>query len=229
MPLAVHPPQVDPYVHEGFRRKHINWFDRVDPSALSPTHSHGSTTTTSSTDPSDALAAVHAVGYEPLAEQTLFQRKHFNPTHGGLARVYAPILDCLSPDPETMPGTGASPDLVASLLSAFTLASNAPAKARILLQLQRVTATPDMPGQPSVENWHRDGVNTIGIICVSRRDVEGGVSEFRAEVDNEVLSLHLAPGQLAVFEDAGVMHRVTEIACAPGAVDGARDVVLIAF
>ena len=45
----------------------------------------------------------------------------------------------------------------------------------------------------------------------------------------EILQVDLAPGQMAVFEDAPVRHRVTPIQVEAGQVSGHRDVVLFSY
>jgi len=211
--------QVDPYIREGYRRKHIGWFKKE-----------------------------HR-GYLHLPESTLFQAKQFNPVHGDVARVYPPL-------------EAHTPDVARVILRTLELFDDVvedgvPAGARILFQMQRVTAAPGRDGKPSVEDWHRDGVKKIGIICVGRENIVGGLSQFRNgasqtqqrrrtrprpssktlhgnddgddDDEDDVYTLELSPGHMAVFDDASVLHRVTDISSADGRNEGARDVILLSF
>lgn len=187
--------RVDPYVPEGFRRKHIGWFDVARGQAGS--------------------GQAGRPEFEPIRGlNTLYQSREVNPVHGGLARVYPPIQHA---DGETL----------RRLLALFTEVAEVPDGARLLLQLQRVTTTPDNVGKPSVEDWHRDGVRAIGIVVVNRDNITGGINEFRSPDQDVDLRKELPPGFMAVFNDAGVLHRVTDIKSLDGATMGFRDVILI--
>ena len=96
----------------------------------------------------------------------LYQSAAYNPTHGDLARTYPELIpsDC---------------EAMMTMLSLFADQSEMPIGETVLLQYQRVTCRIDQEGEPSVEGWHRDGVNRIGICCVSRDGIEGGKNLFR--------------------------------------------------
>ena len=173
---------LDPYVPEGFRRKHIVRYSRL---------------------------------MEVDDDNLLYQSNRINPTHGDVARKYARFC----------------PRDVAPLREAlkyFISAINVPEDEEILIQAQRVTCTPTTEGLPSVENWHRDGVTRVGIICVSRDNISGGINEFKCP-ENDILKKHLEPGQMAIFDDPDILHRVTPIRSADGIRGGHRDVLLFGF
>jgi len=184
---------VDPYVREGFRRKHIRRY-RV----LSKEHD--------------------LVLLQPLPNEPLFQRKLFNPVHGDIQRNY-PIF---KPTWDTM-----------KVIHAFVRESDVVEGQRILVQAQRIVCTPNMIGLPSVEDWHQDDVTEIGIFCVTRKNVLGGMNQFQELSSDKIASSFvLQEGELALFKDAFVRHRVTPIAYDP--IDdkscdghGYRDVLLL--
>lgn len=155
-------------------------------------------------------------GLTRINKSVLYQSKEYNPVHGDIARQYPQIV-CETRDLER-------------LLDLCLTCCDAPKDVDldILLQFQRVTATPFQVGKPSVENWHRDGVEKVGVICVGRENVIGGVSEFRNN-SGEVLRKELSPGYMVTFTDADIMHRVTEIECHSSEDDGIRDVILFAY
>lgn len=186
--------QVDPYVPEGFRRKHIVRYrvlekeDRTGQPVL-----------------------------ELLPPAPLYQRTDVNPVHGGLTRVY-PML---RPTADTL-----------NVVRAFVRESSVAVDDCVLVQAQRVTCTLEQGGLPSVEGWHRDDVTEMGIYCVSRRGIRGGTNQFSAQPERgRVLDVVLRVGEMVVFEDAPLLHRVTPIRVAPGAPRGCgyRDVLLMSY
>ena len=180
--------QIDPYVKEGFRRKHIMRYRVV------------------SRNPVIRLA--------PLPQEPLFQRKLYNPVHGDMARVY--------------PGFKPSSDTF-RVIQTFVHNSSVQEGQRILVQAQRITCSVEQEGLPSVENWHQDDVDEIGIFCVSRVGVVGGMNQFQDLNGRLLTSLVLEEGELAMFNDADVKHRVTPIRVdiERGHLVGFRDVLLM--
>jgi len=172
---------VDPYVKEGYRRKHISRF-----------HFDGKS-------------------YVEKENAALYQSSLINPTHGNIKRVY----------PSYKPS---QQDDLLDVLRFFTEVTDMPPDQNILVQAQRITCERDKEGLPSVENWHRDGVTKIGILCVDRNNISGGINEFRQ--DEDVLSIMMMPGHFVVFQDADIMHRVTPITSDSY---GHRDVMLFAY
>jgi hypothetical protein len=97
----------------------------------------------------------------------------------------------------------------------------------VLVQAQRVTCEPGHTGLPTVEDWHRDGVISMAVVCIARYNVRGGISEFRLpHAPGAVVRSELAPGFMAVFDDAPIQHRVTPIEAEDDATGGHRDVLL---
>jgi hypothetical protein len=192
---------IDPYVRDGYRRKHLVRYRCVQ--QRSPT--------------APLLMAVL-----PLAP--LLQPSDINPVHGGLVRRY----------PEFRPTPGPAAVAVHRLLAAYADIGGVVEGDTVLVQAQRVTCSPTQAGLPTVEGWHRDGVLTMGIVCVARYNVRGGLNEFRLPQDrpdrpdrpDRIERFELIPGCMAVFDDAGVEHRVTPVASEDGTTPGHRDVLL---
>ena len=179
--------QTDPYLAEGYRRKHILWVKPVE----NRYHIH--------------------------KNNVLYQSKSYNPVHGGLERRYPPI------------DVRRDPAIVKRILDVFVECAQVPENHDILLQFQRITTEPGNYGKPSVEGWHRDGVNKIGIICVERNNILGGMNEFKVDDVSPIFQQELPPGFMAIFNDADVFHRVTEIEPADHTHQGHRDVILMSF
>lgn len=180
---------VDPYVKEGFRKKHIVRY-----------RFHASQNY-----------------FEKLPNTPLFQSSNVNPTHGDIQREY----------PEYNP---TQPTAFEQVLETFRELADVPDGANMLIQAQRITCAPGSEGLPSVEGWHRDGVTKIAILCVNRSNVRGGINQFRSNDDQaNVIPIGMSCGQMVVFEDDNVQHRVTPIRCNSEKFDGYRDVMLFAY
>jgi hypothetical protein len=178
---------VDPYVKEGYRKKHI------------------------------LRAKYTKNGLEKVPLRPLFQSKDTNPTHGNIIRIYPEVVSD-------------SPDTIDNILHLFIKLTNMPLNETILFQEQRVQCDNMLTGLPSVENWHKDSVSKVGIICVSRENIVGGINQFRVNNDQaNVLSKVLLPGFMAVFEDDQIQHRVTPIRPLDKSKQGYRDVILLAY
>jgi hypothetical protein len=116
------------------------------------------------------------------------------------------------------------------LVALFQQKANVPSGQNLLIQAQRITCDANNAGLPSVEGWHRDGVEKIGIVCMNRSNITGGINQFRANDKKEVvISVSLAVGTMVIFEDDQVEHRVTPIHTEDPVTPGYRDVMLFAY
>jgi hypothetical protein len=151
-----------------------------------------------------------------LPLQPLYQSGDINPTHGNIDRVY----------PEYIPG---DPVELGKLIRFFIAKSPIPETARLLIQAQRITCSPQQQGLPAVEGWHRDGVTAIGVACINRHNIDGGVSEFRDNKTGKTVRVMLKPGQIVLFDDTQIMHQVTPINIQAAPQEGHRDVILMSY
>ena len=159
----------------------------------------------------------HDGAFEDLPIAPLYQNIDTNPTHGNIDRVY----------PEYLPG---DPEELGKLIRFFIVKSPIPESARLLIQAQRITCHPHQEGHPAVEGWHRDGVTAIGVACINRHNISGGVSEFRDNKTGVTRNIRLQPGQIVLFDDTTVMHRVTPISILDeNKPHGHRDVILLSY
>lgn len=153
---------------------------------------------------------------QPLAP--LYQPLIVNPTHGNIPRYY----------PEYEPEY---PEEIEKVLAHFVVEAKAPVDSVILFQAQRIICSHNLIGDPSVEGWHRDGVDKVGVMCVDRHNINGGVNLFRRTDGSRPrqFKMILDPGHLIVFDDRQCMHRVTSIMPADQDEVGWRDVFLMSF
>lgn len=61
--------------------------------------------------------------------------------------------------------------------------------------------------------WQQHGANCVGMICVSREDITGGLHQFRNAAEKEIiLQMELSPGFMTVFRESdGISHRSTPL------------------
>ena len=84
-----------------------------------------------------------------------------------------------------------------------------------------------------MQGIHRDGYRVLGIFCVGRRDVAGGVTELHAtragDSQPPLFRGVLQPGQWLLVNDrvGGVFHYTTPVAAAAPPATGARDVIVL--
>lgn len=121
------------------------------------------------------------------------------------------------------------PEEMGKLIQFFISKAPIRESARLHIQAQRITCHPYQEGHPAVKGWHRDGVTAIGVACINRHNIEGGVSEFRDKTGN-VTRVLLQPGNIIIFDDTTVMHRVTPIHILDkNKPHGHRDVILMSY
>jgi hypothetical protein len=143
----------------------------------------------------DALtAAPHRAHWQPL---------DYNALHGGIQRWYVPLAQ----------------EMV-----------NSPAWTALLLGLARVTSalkgeqpwfieahpfridTSDGIGRPTPEGAHRDGVDLVAVLLVSRHAIKGGESRvFAADGPAGQRFTMTAPWTTLLLDDARVIHETTPI------------------
>lgn len=176
---------IDPYIKEGYRRKHIARYKVCDNN------------------------------FYKSKNLPLYQSKEYNPVHGDIIRTYPEYFPCT----ETL-----------KLVKFFHKFCKIKDNEEILIQAQRITCNENLIGQPSVENWHRDNVNYVGVFCVERYNIKGGYSQFRDYKNKNILyDFILEPGFFVIFDDINIEHRVTEIQNKNENTEGYRDVLLFGF
>lgn len=149
--------------------------------------------------------------------EPLYQSSDTNPTHGGIIREY----------PEYNPK---HQDEFIKMVNTFVELSSLKHDDDILIQAQRITCDVNTLGFPSVENWHRDSVTKIGILCIDRFNIDGGINEFRMNSNQDnIIQFNMYPGFFVVFDDDDIMHRVSEIASENKRYGGYRDVMLFSY
>jgi selenocysteine lyase/cysteine desulfurase len=64
---------------------------------------------------------------------------------------------------------------------------------------------------PVPEGIHQDGYSYVGILCVNRTNISGGINKIYTLEDNEMYSTLLKEGEMIIFNDRQVKHYVSNI------------------
>ena len=76
----------------------------------------------------------------------------------------------------------------------------------------RTVATRDRAALPAPEGIHQDGVDTIGIFCLRRQAIKGGVTYlYPSKVNPPTMAKILNPGELLVVSDRQYFHYTSPI------------------
>jgi hypothetical protein len=169
-----------------------------------------------------AAFAANAQGWQRKPHQPHYQSRDYNPLHGGIARWFEPIAET----------TAANPCFVAILDAARTIFDALAHRPDWHVEIHqfRIEAQADMPGQPSPEGTHRDGVDYVLVLLVGRHNVASGVTTIHTGDRRERGRFTLAdPLDAAWVDDWRVLHGVTPIVPVDPAQPAHRDVLVVTF
>jgi hypothetical protein len=156
------------------------------------------------------------------SHQPHYQSKDYNRLVGGIERWFEPI---------------AAPTLAsASFTSILRFCSSlfGPMKPGADWHVEchqfRIEARSDAAGQPTPEGVHRDGVDYVLVLLVSRENIASGTTTIHDQHGKLLGSFTLAaPLDSALVDDARVMHGVTAVTPENAAKPAHRDVLVVTF
>lgn len=157
--------------------------------------------------------------------QPHFQSRDYNALNGGVQRWFEPVTDAVADGPVMQA-------IFARCAALFTAASGRPARQPWHVEVHqfRIEATPQAEGRPTPEGLHRDGVDWVFVMLVSRRNVAEGVTEIGAADGRPLGRFTLTePGDGVFLDDRRVRHGVTPIVPTDPAVPGHRDALVVTF
>lgn len=168
-----------------------------------------------------ALARGGAPERQP--HQPHWQSLDYNPLNGGIERWFAPVEDAV-----------ASGESLATLLRgcAAVFGTLAPEVAHWKLELHqfRIEAGAGMPGQPTPEGIHRDGVDYVLVLLVRRDNIAEGTTTIHAPDGRDLGSFTLTdPFDAVLLDDSRVFHGVTPVQPLDTAEPAYRDVLVVTF
>ena len=156
------------------------------------------------------LQVPHRAHWQPVS---------YNALHGGLERWFEPLETALVAAP-------AWPRLIVSLAAACSAIKGA--QPWYVEAHQFRIDTTDGIGRPTPEGAHRDGVDFVAVILVSREGVKGGETRiFEAEGPAGLRFTLTRPWTTLLLDDERVVHETTPIQ--PAAAGGHRDTLVLTF
>lgn len=151
-----------------------------------------------------------------------FQPVDYNALHGGLHRMFAPVLEDTLSNP-------AWRETVLALARACNLIRGVDTKWFVEAHQFRID-TGDGLGRPTPEGAHRDGVDFVAVILVDRVNITGGETRvFDYNGPNGQRFVLRAPWSLLFMEDARVIHESTPIRRAVEDRAGHRDTLVLTY
>ena len=151
-----------------------------------------------------------------------FQSVDYNALHGGLHRMFEPVL------PETLSQT-AWQQTVLALARTCDDVRGTPTRWYLEAHQFRID-TGDGLGRPTPEGAHRDGVDFVAVILVDRVNITGGETRvFDYNGPNGQRFVLRAPWSVLFMEDARVIHESTPIRRALEDRPGHRDTLVLTY
>jgi hypothetical protein len=163
----------------------------------------------------------------PVPHRPHWQPVEYNALHGGIQRHFEPMAAAMTQHP-------AWAALLVALADRTATLRGAPA-ARWCIEAHpfRIDTT-DGIGRPTPEGAHRDGVDLVAVILVSRVQIKGGETRVFDTLGPQGVRFTLAePWSVLLLDDARVIHESTPIQPADGLPRDAagchRDTLVLTF
>jgi len=159
-------------------------------------------------------AVPHRAHWQPLA---------YNALHGGIERWFGPLPPALGDDPSWAALLGALARCAA------VLRADAQATWYVEAHPFRIDTT-DGIGRPTPEGAHRDGVDLVAVLLVSRMGIKGGETRvFDARGPQGMRFTLTEPWSVLLLDDERVIHESTPIQPLDVAGGGHRDTLVLTF
>jgi hypothetical protein len=151
-----------------------------------------------------------------------YQAREYNSLNGGVARHYLPVETSIVHNPWFYKPLNYVLDEVRELKPGFDW--------HIEVHQFRILAQAGVPGLPTPEGIHRDGVDFVFIGLIRRENIQGGLSRIYDE-DRQLLRECTLDGPLhsLLLDDATLYHEVTPVLPADSERSAWRDVLVITF
>jgi hypothetical protein len=162
---------------------------------------------------------------EPVPHRAHWQPVEYNALHGGIERWFAPLAPALATAPAW------APLLCALAGRAAVLRGGGSAQVPWFVEAHpfRIDTT-DGIGRPTPEGAHRDGVDLVVVILVSRADIKGGETRVFDAAGPQGQRFTLAqPWSALLLDDERVIHESTPIQPLAPSGGGHRDTLVLTF
>jgi hypothetical protein len=167
-----------------------------------------------------------AEGVVRKPHQPHYQSRDYNPLNGDIERWFEPVTDRIA----THPALRAILETCHRLFDGLTPAQRRPPAWHVETHQFRIEAGEGVEGRPTPEGMHRDGVDWVLVLLVSRVNIESGETTIADLRHNLLGSFTLTePLDAAVTDDNRVYHGVTAVTPLDPAQPGHRDVLVVTF
>lgn len=107
------------------------------------------------------------------------------------------------------------------ILYMFVKRTNVAEGASISLQTQRNICYAN-------DTWHRNGVDKVGILCVDRKNINGGIHLLKRTTKKiRKYKAILEPGNLLIFDDNIFLHQITPLFPDIPELDAWQDLIIV--
>lgn len=156
--------------------------------------------------------------------QPHYQSRDYNPLNGGIERWFLPITDEIA----TSAMLQSILRLCFSIFDRLTPPAFRPRSWHTECHQFRIEARADQQGQPTPEGLHRDGVDWVLVMLVSRENIAEGVTSIHDANRHEIGRFTLIqPFDAAFVDDGRVYHGVTPVVPIDLARPAHRDVLVV--
>jgi hypothetical protein len=157
------------------------------------------------------------------AHRAHWQPLEYNALHGGMHRLFEPMLE----ETVAQPAWQALVRSIGQLCSAARGAEVEAAPWYVEAHQFRIDTT-DGIGRPTPEGAHRDGVDFVAVILIARAGIKGGETRiFEADGPNGKRFTMTEPWTMLLLDDATVIHESTPVQ--PLAAHGHRDTLVLTW
>ena len=160
------------------------------------------------------------------AHQPHYQSRDYNALNGGIERWFQPITDVAA----NHPALQAILRFCFELFNDLTPAASRPAAWHVECHQFRIEARTGEHGQPTPEGLHRDGVDWVLVMLVTRENIAEGVTSIHDASKALVGRFTLTrPLDSAFVDDSRVYHGVTAVVPIDASRPAYRDVLVVTF
>lgn len=117
-------------------------------------------------------------------------------------------------------------ELLKKVINKFMRICGISKEKEVLVQAHRITSRGSQESFPVVEGPHQDGMEYVGILCISRQNIEGGISQVLTDRENVVFEHILEPGEILTINDSEYFHYTTPTKCKIENELGYRDILI---
>ena len=154
--------------------------------------------------------------FSTIGNTKFFQNKKINRYAGGKIRKFRPI------DPKVL-------NEFAIIFKSNFLEKISKKRIEIGFHQLRIKCGKNYVGYPVPEGWHKDGFEYVIILNIGSKNIKGGVSRIKNEIDSDhdVFSWFLDKGEYILLNDRKFFHYTDPINVANNKSEGSRDTLVI--